>query len=813
MQPTNSLTLRGVRVHNLKNINVDIPLHRLTVVTGVSGSGKTSLVFDALYAEAQRRYLQSFSVYTRQFLERFDKPDADTISDLPPAIAIRGVPISTSPRVSVGSLTEIDALLRSWFARAGAMICPGCAQPVKAQRTADVLAVLQAMPAGSRCAIAFLTSPGDAKDRDAWRAGLQEEGYIRIQIGGAVYRLDEPTLPAFAPTDRIWVQLDRIEIGKTAPERVTESLDAGFRRGAGRIGILTDTTELVFDQQPYCSRCDRTFPTLEPRLFDANDPGGACPTCNGLGVQGKSAEVCPTCAGRRHHADSLAVRLHDRNIADWRALPLHEMLTLVDSVAPNEAIRARLQALVGMDLGYLTLAQSATTLDDGATRRVALAAALTSDLVNVLYLIDEPTVGLHPRDTLKVRDALLRLRERGNTVGVIENERSILAAADHVIDLGPGAGEEGGNITYQGPPAGLDIADEHPTSDFWTCRSFVEVPEKRRTPTGWLKLNGAQTFAAPLGVLCAVTGVSGAGKRSLVEHSLYSALCVVKGKKPPAGPHPRPLSQGERGASIIGADQISDVILLDQAPLARSGRSNPATQLKILDEIRDLFADTVDAKIRNYGPGHFSFNQPGGRCETCEGQGSLTIDMQFLADVCAICNECQGQRYRKEILAIKVRSLSIAEVLDLTVREAFRFFRAQPSIEKKLKVLLDVNLEHLRLGQALDTLSGSECQRLKLAAHLASSRKTRVLFLLIEPTAGLHPADVVDLLDCFERLLVAGHSLVVIENDLNVVKCADWVIDLDGGRIVVEGTPDIVAQVPESPIGRYLVAELAPREA
>jgi excinuclease ABC subunit A len=800
MQSQNSLALRGVRVHNLKSIDIEIPLDRLTVVTGVSGAGKSSLVFDTLYAEAQRRYLQSFSTSTRQFLERFDRPDADDIGDLLPAVAIRRMP-HKSPRTTVGSLTEIADQVRLLFARAGEITCPTCGQRVIAHRTADVIAAVQALPTGTRATIAFAATPVNEADQAAWLASLLEEGYVRIQVGTIVYRLDESPLPTFVSTETVWVLLDRIEVGTTPIERLTESIDAAFRRGQSRIGVFTDTTKYLYDQHFVCPACQRVFPPPESRLFDANDPLGACSTCQGAGVVGKGAEVCPACHGRRLNDNALAVRVGERDIADWFAMEARDLLAFTSALTlPSdpqtdvllEQIHTRMAALAALDLGYLTLQQPAATLSDGVARRIALAAALTSNLVNVLYLIDEPTTGLHPRDSGKLIDSLHRLRDRGNTVVVIEHDRAIIAAADHVIDLGLGAGEEGGTVTYHGPPAGLDSATENPTSDFWTGRSFIEVPEVRRKPTGLLKLTGAtannlQNLAVdfPLGVLCVVTGVSGAGKRSLVEQTLYPALCLVKKKK---------ADGSSTTAKVSGAQHISDVVLLDQAPLPRSSRSNPATYLKIFDEIRELFAETVDAKIRNFTPGHFSFNQPGGRCETCEGQGTLTIDMQFLADVTTTCPECLGQRYRKEILDIKVRSRSIAEVLDLTVREAFRFFRAQPAIEKKLKMLLDVGLDYLRLGQAVDTLAGGEGQRLKLAGHLASSRKTGVLFLLMEPTAGLHPADVANLLDCFERLLSAGHSLIVVENSADVVASADWVIELGpeagraGGRIRKEAT-------------------------
>ena len=776
MPSATTIALRGVRVHNLKGIDVAIPLGRLTAVTGVSGAGKSSLVFDTLYAEAQRRYLQSFSAYTRQFLERFEKPDAEEIGELPPAVAIRGSAHAKSPRTTVAALTEIGAHLRLLFARSGTIICPDCRLPVIAQRSADVVTAMQALPAGTRCTIAIPLTPPAAADQPAWLAALLEEGFVRVQIAGTIHRLDEAPPPAIA-ADTVWVLLDRVEIGKTPLERLTESVDAGFRRGDGRVGYLVDAAATVFDQRFVCSRCRRIFPAPEPRLFDWDGPTGWNET-------------------------ALAVQLDGRTIADWHEQPLEGLLAWSDAIGDPATgqINNRLQELTALDLGHLTLGQTADTLSDGEIKRIGLASALASDLVNVLYLIDEPSAGLHPRDVDRLIAALRRLQERGNTVVVIEHDKRVIAAADHVIDLGPGAGEEGGQVTFQGPPDGLDTAAENPTSDFWTGRDVIETPTTRRTPTGTIALTGENlSVEFPLGVLCVITGVTGAGKRSLIEHALYPALCLAKKKK---------AADPATSAKVSGASRITDVVLFDQEPLSRSARSNAATYLKIFDEVRELFAAATDAKIRNFGPGHFSFNQPGGRCETCEGQGTLTIDMQFLADVTTVCPECQGRRYRKEILDIKVRSLSIAQVLDLTVREAFRFFRAQPAIEKKLKVLLDVGLDYLRLGQRLDTLAGGECQRLKLAGQLASSRKTGCLFLLIEPTAGLHPADVANLLECFDRLLAAGHSLIVIENDLDVIRCADHVIDLDQGRVIAHGTPEEVAKVAASATGQWLEAVL-----
>lgn len=794
MQSTQTLTLRGVRVHNLKNIDVEIPLHRLTVVTGVSGAGKSSLVFDTLYAEAQRRYLQSFSVYTRQFLERFDKPDAEFIGDLPPAVAIRRSP-STS-QATVGALSELDASLRLLFARAGTLVCPGCGHIVKSQNSADVVSALGALPPGTRCTIAF---PVEATEDDAWQSALREEGYVRVQIEGALYRLDDKSLSNVQTGRRVWVLLDRIEIGKTSLERVQESIDAAFRRGGGQLGVLTEKAELVFDQRYYCQRCRRVFPAPEPRLFDPDDPLGACAECQGRGTRGKTGEPCSQCNGRRWCEEALAVKIAGKNIAEWNALSIRSLWEVVRGMAVSEneaAIVASMQyhllSLVRLRVGHLSLQQSAAAIGEGATLRIRLATALSSNLVNVLYLFEEPTLGLHASAFGAVATTLRQLRDQGNTVVVVEHERAILAAADFVLDLGPGAGEEGGDITYHGPPDGLQHAAENPTSDFWTRRSFVEVPKKRRKPAGWKQI---RDLKIPLNVLSVVCGENGANLPQAFE---ADSLKSTSRQKKPGGKSDEPKSLS--------------YLLLDQSPFARGARSNPATYVKIFDEIRDLFAQAVDAKIRNYGPGHFSFNQPGGRCEACEGQGTQTIDMQFLADVHAVCPECHGRRYRKEILDIKVRSLSIAEVLDLTVREAFRFFRAQPAIEKKLKVLLDVGLDYLRLGQSMESLSGSECQRLKLAAQLASSRKTGSLYVILEPSAGLHPADVVEFLDCMERLLSAGHSVVIVDNDLDIIKCADWVIEIGPGNdasVAAAGTPEEIAKLADSSTGALLKAVLS----
>jgi excinuclease ABC subunit A len=823
-----TIQLRGVRVHNLQGIDVDLPLRRLCVVTGVSGAGKSSLLFDTLYAEAQRRYLQSFSASTRQFLERLEQPDAERIDHLPPAIAVGQRFIARAPRATVGTLTEIIEYLRLLFARAGTVTCLQCGQEITAATTNDVVRAIETLPAGTRFSIGYPSRPAAEMSVAEWAAGLREEGLLRVQIDGRLYRLDGEELPAITETTPTWILIDRLEAGRLAMERLIDSLETAFARGDGRLVLLMDQDERIFDQRLVCPRCRIPYPTPEPRLFSFNDPLGACPTCQGTGVvrSGKRGheQPCATCHGTRLSDLAGLARLGGRMIAELSALSLARLadfLKALDIPEPHrpaahlllEQLRARLDYLLEVELGYLTLDRAANTLSVGESQRLRLTTGLGSNLVNTLYVLDEPTIGLHPRDTEKLLAVLQRLRDAGNTLVVAEHDATVIRASDYVVDLGPGAGEEGGQVLYQGTPAGLASCAASPTGAYLSGRSRIAVPARHRPLShGQLRLVGARTHNLkdltvdfPLGVLCVVTGVSGAGKSSLVLETLYPALSRRKHKKEPASPLPP-------GTDVFGAGQLGDVVLMDQTPLARTARSNAATYIKVFDDIRAVFADTSEARVHNFSAGDFSFNQPGGRCETCEGQGTLTVDMQFLPDVTVACPDCQGLRYRRELLNVKVRNLSIAEVLNLTVREAFRFFRTHTSIERRLKWLLDVGLDYLRLGQPADTLSGGECQRLKLAGHLAASRKSRCLFLLDEPTAGLHPADVVRLLDCFDRLLQTGHSLIVIEHNLDVIRCADHVIDLgpgageEGGRVVAAGTPEEVAQVEESQTGQWLRA-------
>jgi len=688
-----------------------------------------------------------------------------------------------------------------------------------------VLQALTSLPAGARVALAFPGGTDAHSDPSAWAATLREEGFLRVQAGSAIFRLGEQELPPLAADEKVWVLVDRLEAGKIAPERLTDSMETAFARGHGRLALLFDGKELEFDQRLRCSTCGIDYPAPEPRLFSFNDPLGACSACSGTGIDPKAKGAhCPACHGTRLGEQALNVRLAGKNIAELCGLEVADLSALVNTLKLPDTpagrvllgqIGERLGQLLALELGYLTLDRAVTTLSTGEAQRVRLTAALASNLVNALYVLDEPSAGLHARDTDRLFGVLQQLKNAGNTVIVIEHDPAIFAACDYQVDLGPGAGEEGGEVVYQGAPAGLAECADSVTGDYLAGRRTIAVPSRRRPCNrGSIRVVGGRlhnlqnlTVDFPLGVLCVVTGVSGAGKSSLVEHTLYPGLCVRKNKKLPAG-------QIAPEVEIHGAGQIGDVVLMDQAPFGRAARSNPATYLKVFDEIRKVFSDTTEARIRNFGPGAFSFNQSGGRCETCEGQGTLTVDMQFLADVTVTCPDCKGARFKPEVLNVKVRNLSIAEVLNLTIREAFRFFRAQPAIERRLKLLLDVGLDYLRLGQAADTLSGGECQRLKLAGHLAASRKPRVLFLLSEPTTGLHLADIARLLDCFDRLLATGHSLIVIEHHLDVIKCADHLIDLGpgaaaaGGQIVATGTPEDVARVPNSYTGQWLQRHL-----
>jgi len=941
------ISLRGVEVHNLQAIDLDIPRGKLIVLCGISGSGKSSLALDTLYAEGQRRYIESFSAYTRQFLQRLEKPDAERIDGIPPAIAVTGRNASRSSRSTVGTATETADYLRLLYAKIGHVVCPQCGHEVRRDSPQSAAEVLGSLPEGTRYMIAFAVSAAAEADPARLAAGLVEEGFVRVVVDGRVVNLTAPPIDAASlaepGADAAWyVIVDRLAAGSAAVGRVRDSLETAFSKGEGRCYALIEDGEsavseagrrgvvhpiegrpwrrMGFSTQLSCLDCRRDFPTPEPRLYSFNSPLGACPECEGFGnvigldmdlivpdprktlrdgaiapwnspayarelealldladdyglpvdvpfaqlrpehieliTEGvperdfgglngffawlerrkykmhirvflsrwRSYRPCPACNGARLRPEALATRVGGRNIAEVSRMEIREAIELFRGLEMTEwerhvgrmmldQVRARLGYLEAVGLGYLTLDRTVRTLSGGEIRRVVLTSALGSSLVNMLYVLDEPSVGLHPRDIHRLIEAVARLRDRGNTVVVVEHEEAIIRAADEVIEIGPGAGERGGRIVFQGTPRAMEQSTESLTGDYLARRRGISTNGRRRAPDhGWIRLAGARgnnlqnvTVEFPLGLLCLVTGVSGSGKSTLVEGTLYPALCRRLRKE---------TSKPYDYDDVFGDGQIDDCVMVDQSPVGRSPRSNPVTYLKAFDEIRAVFADTVEARTRNYTPSHFSFNVDGGRCPTCNGDGCLAIDMQFLADVYMRCSQCGGTRYRKEILEVKYRGRNIAEVLEMTVREAFTFFRGRPKVQARLKRLIDVGLDYVRLGQPANTLSGGEAQRLKLAGYMSTAKRGRSLFILDEPTTGLHFSDIVQLLDCFDALLAVGHSLLVVEHNLQVMKAADYLVDLgpgaahEGGRIVVQGTPEMVARCPESVTGRFLAEVL-----
>jgi excinuclease ABC subunit A len=949
MTPMDTISLRGVAVHNLKSVDLDLPHRKLIVFCGLSGSGKSSLAMDTLYAEGQRRYIESFSAYTRQFLQRLEKPEAVRIDGIPPAISVTSKNVGRSSRSTVGTATETSDYLRLLFAKIGRVFCLKCGQEVycdTAQSTAERLASL---PSGTRYMIAFRLDLPAADQCDAMTAALREEGFIRVIIGERLVNLAETTSffspvpgphPAQVsglnnPRNGIYVVVDRLTAGGASDTRLRDSLETAFTKGRGRCYVFVENPEsripnpessfliegcpwrrLGFSMQLACEDCGIEYPQPEPRLFSFNSPLGACPECEGFGnvigidmdlvvpdpgkslregaiapwntpayaheleellalagdygippdvpfrelserdlglithgvperkfgglagffawlqrrkykmhirvflSRWRSTRTCPSCRGTRLRPEALAVCIDGKNLGEICAMKVSDAASFFrDLQLPAwqqqvgrmmlEQVVARLEYLEKVGLGYLTLDRPLRTLSGGESRRVALTASLGSSLVNMLYVLDEPSIGLHARDINQLIGAIMKLRDRGNTVVVVEHEESMIRAADQVVEIGPGAGERGGRIVFQGTPEQLQESPGSLTGDYLARRRGVGANPRRRAPNhGWIRLAGARgnnlksiTVEFPLGMLCLVTGVSGSGKSTLVEDTLYPALCRRLRKDAPK-PYPHD--------DVFGDGQIDEVIMVDQSPIGRSPRSNPVTYLKVFDEIRNVFADTVEARTRGFNAGHFSFNVDGGRCPECQGDGYIQIDMQFLADVYMRCSQCNGTRYRDEILDVTYRGRNIADVLEMTVREAFTFFRGQAKVQARLKRLIDVGLDYVQLGQPANTLSGGEAQRLKLAGYMSSAKRGRCLFILDEPTTGLHFFDIVQLLDCFDALLAVGHSLIVVEHNLQMMKAADYIIDLgpgaadEGGQIVVKGTPEMVANCPHSITGRYL---------
>jgi len=920
--PDGVIRARGVRVHNLKNIDVDIPRGRFVCITGVSGSGKSSLALDTFYAEGQRRYVESFSAYARQFLERMDKPDVDRIENIPPAIAIEQANPVKNRRSTVGTATELNDYLRLLFARVGHVFCPDCGREMEAHSVSAVADAVLALEAGGRFMVNFpvqLTSKLPVAEQVQ---RLREMGFVRLFAGGSVLDIGsggEAVLPKGA--EEVEVVVDRLEVAEKSRQRLTEAVETCYRMARGRCVVrFLDGPALAFSRERRCPQCARTFPDLVPQMFSFNSPLGACQRCSGYGatidvdmqrivpdprrslaggaiapwttdstrecieqlLEGapragvptdaawedlttaqrravyegtehfyglrdffdwlesrkyklhvrvllsryRRYVTCQSCGGTRLRPEALAVRVAGRNIAEMSAMTIEQAhglfhegpalseyeLAVCETVLTE--IRDRLDYLLRIGLGYVTLDRLTRSLSGGEMQRVNLATSLGSALVNTLYILDEPSIGLHPRDNERLIGIIRALRDRGNTVLVVEHDRDIIEAADWLIDLGPGAGELGGRLVYAGPAEGVTECEESVTGAYLRGDLGIPLPhEWRRRGAEAIRLAGCRAHNLknidvdiPVGLFSCVTGVSGSGKSSLVQDTLYGA---VKRRKP--GGYGEEVGEHR---SIKGHDLVDDAVLVDQSPIGRTPRSNPVTYVKAYSYIRGLFAATKEARLRNLDRRAFSFNTPGGRCEACEGAGSLRVDMQFLADVYVTCDKCQGRRFRKDVLEVKLHGLSIHDVLDLTVEAALRFFRAERQIVRRLRPLYNVGLGYMKLGQPANTLSGGEAQRLKLASYLSVASKSNLLLIFDEPTVGLHFDDTKKLLSCLQALASAGHTVVVVEHNLDVVKCADYVIDLGpeegdrGGEVVVAGTPEQVAACPRSHTGRFLARVL-----
>ena len=836
------IELENVRVNNLQDVCLDIPHGQLIVLCGLSGSGKSSLAFDTLYAEGQRRYIESLSPHTRKFINQLDRPDADRIDGIPPAIAVKAFRGKVGRKSTVGTASEVTEYLRLMMAQIGNLVCPGCKIPVTRNDPQSVAQSLEQLEDETRYQIVFPANSDEGLAQALMQA--KRNGFARAIVSGTTVDLADASagLGEASESDEVRVVVDRLKSGGTDASRVRESIEIAFQFGRGKCEILVSVSPgdikngieiggtawevLRYSRELTCSGCGRAFPKPEPRLFSFSNKAGACESCDGIGVADADLQTkCQNCHGDRLNPDALCFQIGDRNLAQLTALKIEDALEFFSNpqLAGAEAektrqilaqVISRLRYLCRVGLPYLTLDRPLRSLSAGEGQRVSLTSCLSSTLVNLLYVLDEPSVGLHSHDVGNLTSTIEQLNARGNTVVVVDHDDKMIRSAQRVVEIGPAAGAQGGEVVFDGTVEQLLEEPDSLTGDFLAGRrGFASGSENRRAPRGKVRLVGARgnnlkniEVEFPLGCLCVVSGVSGAGKSSLVQQTLYGAICQRKEKT--CDP-PLPFDD------VFGDSRFDEVILVDQSPIGRSARSNPVTYVKAFDDIRKTFAQTVDAKTHGIKTGQFSFNVAGGRCDKCEGNGTMSIDMQFMPDITIKCDQCRGTRYRDEVLAVRYRGLSIAEVLDLTVREAFSFFRGQPKVQAKLKSLIDIGLDYVRLGQSATTLSSGEAQRLKLGQYLNASKAKRALFILDEPTTGLHGSDVMRLLECFENLLAVGHSLIVVEHNLQLMMYADWIIDLgpgaaeNGGEVVAEGTPEQVAQCEESITGQYLKQQLA----
>lgn len=929
------IRIRGARQHNLKNINLDIPRDKMVVITGLSGSGKSSLAFDTIYAEGQRRYMESLSSYARQFLGQMDKPDVDYIEGLSPAISIDQKTTSRNPRSTVGTVTEIYDYLRLLFARVGHPHCPRCGKPVNQQSLDQMLDQLLALPERTKLLIMAQAVGGKKGEHKKLLEHIRKEGYTRLRIDGEIRDAGEEIQLEKNKKHTIEVVIDRLIIRPEIRPRMAESMEVALKMGQGVAYVqIVDGEQLMFSQNFACEDCGISLPEITPRMFSFNSPFGACPVCSGLGSQMEmdlelvlpdkakslaegaiapmstnvkgyymrqmdalvqkygctldtpwqempaklqqkllygtgeeilefgyenmfgqykihripfegvmnilnrryresesdtmreeyenymSVNLCPECHGARLKPEVLAVTIGGKNIQQVTDMPVAQCQEFFQQVEFTDReltigrqvlkeIHARLGFLAKVGLEYLTLSRAAGTLSGGEAQRIRLATQIGSGLVGVLYILDEPSIGLHQRDNNKLLEALKNLRNMGNTLLVVEHDEDTMRVADHIVDIGPGAGSQGGYVVAQGTAEEIMAVPESVTGQYLSHKKFIPVPEKRRQGNGnFLEILGAEEnnlkkvhLKLPLGVFTVITGVSGSGKSTLINEILYKAVASklyrIKGRP-------------GKFKKLLGMENVDKVIDIDQSPIGRTPRSNPATYTGVFDLIRTLFSQCSEAKMRGYKPGRFSFNIKGGRCETCKGDGIIKIEMHFLSDVYVPCEVCGGARYNQETLEVKYKGKSIADVLNMTIEEAVEFFKNVPRIANKLQVLQDVGLGYVKLGQSATTLSGGEAQRVKLATELSRRSTGKTLYILDEPTTGLHTADIHKLLEILQRLVDGGDSVVVIEHNLDVIKSADYIVDLGpeggdkGGTIVAQGTPEEIVKVKASYTGKFL---------
>ncbi|MBM4127262.1 MAG: excinuclease ABC subunit A [Nitrospira sp.] len=827
----NSIIIKGAREHNLKNIDVEIPRDKLVVITGLSGSGKSSLAFDTIYAEGQRRYVESLSAYARQFLEQMGKPDVDSIEGLSPAISIEQKSTSHNPRSTVGTVTETYDYLRLLFARIGHPYCFQCGDAITAQTVQQMVDAIASLPEGMKFQILAPIVRGRKGEYRKELTEMRRAGYVRARVNGQLVDLGDDIVLDKQKKHTIEIVVDRLVMKSddALMRRLADSVETSTKLTGGLVGVLTeDGKTRLYSDKLACIKCGVSYPEITPRAFSFNSPHGACPVCDGIGYDVSPGEMeedftllepCGTCQGARLRPESLSIKLAERSIAEVTRLSvraaaeffLNLKLTDRELVIAHrilKEIRERLGFLVNVGLDYLTLDRAAATLSGGEGQRIRLATQIGSGLVGVLYILDEPSIGLHQRDNRRLLQTLLRLRDLGNTVVVVEHDAETMQAADHLLDMGPGAGTHGGHVIAQGTPQQVMADPRSVTGQYLRGVQTVAVPQRQRKPKGVLTVVHAQkhnlknvTAKIPLGLLTCVTGVSGSGKSTLVLEVLFHSLSQLLY-------HKKPKIDGCK--ELKGVEALDKVIDIDQSPIGRTPRSNPATYTGLFGYIRDLYSNLPESRVRGYKPGRYSFNVKGGRCEACQGDGLIKIEMHFLPDVYVTCEVCKGQRYNRETLEILHKGKSIADVLNMTVDDALEFFEHIPLIKTKLQTLHDVGLHYVKLGQSATTLSGGEAQRVKLSRELSKRATGRTMYILDEPTTGLHFADVQRLLEVLDRLVEAGNTVLVIEHNLDVIKNADWIIDLGpeggdrGGEIVAEGPPKDIAKSKRSYTGQVL---------